>query len=72
MDELIYGETLDPAPRVNEIPCMRPEQFMESAGLTSKEQVRVRVRVGVRVRVRVRVRVSLGLGSQCGAPAPWR
>jgi len=42
VDELIYGETLDPNPHpINEIPLMRPDAFMESAG---EDRVRVRAR----------------------------
>jgi len=38
VDELIYGESLDPQPKIAEIPMLNPNKFMSSAGLTSKEQ----------------------------------
>jgi hypothetical protein len=59
VDELIYGETLDPNPHpINEIPLMRPGAFMESAGLTLTEPSEPNTIRNPRVRVRVRVRVT--------------
>ena len=38
VDELIFGERLDPKPKLGEIPMLNPRAYMQCAGLTSKEQ----------------------------------